>query len=121
MKCGTCAAWLQNAASVWMFEVPTEDIVSAELKADPREGHRTKVFQPRHIAPSIVAQGGWFTTHKFIEGKFVPLENNRTYRNFLTKFAVDADSFLQIERQLDQFGINAASLFPGLSGLCKIS
>jgi len=106
---------------VWMFEVPTQDIVSAELKTDPRQGHRTKVFQPRHISPSIVAQGGWFTAHKFIEGenKFVPLEKNKTYKNFLTKFEIDADSFRQIEKQLDQFGINAASLFPGLIGLCK--
>jgi hypothetical protein len=59
MKCGTCAAWLQNAASVWMFEVPTEDIVSAELKADPREGHRfvTVIDAKLDISSEFVTTG----------------------------------------------------------------
>jgi hypothetical protein len=45
----------------------------------PFKGTRTKIFQPKHLTRTIVAQNGWFTAHKYIAERqgFVHFEKNR--------------------------------------------
>jgi hypothetical protein len=107
---------------VWVFHVFDEDIVTGAGPgpSSPFAGERTHVYQPEHITRTIVAQGAWFTVHKYIPGKqkFVPLENNKVYKPRLRALTVPPRAFPKLKEQLDRCGVNAASLFPDLRGLC---
>lgn len=109
----------QNSV-VWAFSPQKQDLVISG-KESPFEGRRTKVFQPNHVTRRIVVQGGWFTVHKYIQskGRFIPLEKNKLYKKRLIKFIIPPSSFQDLRYDLDRCGINDASLFPGLYGLCK--
>ncbi len=106
---------------VWVFVVNKKYIVDDKEKISPFEGQSTKVFQPNHITKSIVAQQGWFTVHKYIEpkSKFIPFERLDAYNKFLTKLIIPGRIFCEIRYDLDRCGINNASLFPDLDGLCE--
>jgi len=107
---------------VWVLHVFDRDIVIGDGSSSPFDGERTQVFQPPHIAKTIVAQEGWFTVHKFLaEGnkQFIPLEDNKIYRARLEKLEVPFGKFATLREQLDRCGVNAGSLFPGLNGLCR--
>lgn len=106
---------------IWMFSVMSEHIVDANDKISPFECDSTKVFQPNHITKRIVAQDGWFTVHKYVNSarKFIRFEKLKKYSQLLTKMIVPYDAFYTIRNQLNQCGINSASIFPDLDGLCK--
>ncbi len=110
---------------VWVFSPDTRDIITADkVKSAPEgpfEGTRTQVFQPNCVTSRIVAQGGWFTVHKYLPEKhqFIPLEHNRIHKKHLTKLAIPADAFSELRYQLDRFGVNSASMFPDLDGICR--
>ncbi len=105
---------------VWVFEVENENIYKEEDNLSPFNGDRTMVFQPNHISPRIVGQQGWFTVHKYVPKieKFIAFEIHLTYKKFLTKLIIPGDKFCEIREELDRCGINQASLFPDLDGLC---
>jgi hypothetical protein len=104
---------------LWAFPVSNEDIAD-QTKETPFEGRRTKVFRPRHITKSIVAQSGWFTVHKYMEDKknFVPFEYNKRYKRQCDKLIVPRANFLNLRHQLDRIGLNHSTMFPDLRGLC---
>lgn len=106
---------------VWMFNPSRADFVDTTSSANPFEGKRTRVFQPNHVTRRIVSQSGWFTVHKLMEKSknFVALENNASYKKALTKLIIPPNTFSEMRYQLDRFGINSSSLFPGLDGLCN--
>jgi len=80
---------------------------------------KTKAFKPNHITRRITAQSGWFTTHKYVIKKenFVPIDTQLAYVNKLTRLEFDNDLRDIILNRLDNFGINASSMFPDLDGL----
>ena len=98
-----------------------ENIVDASDKLSPFECDSTKVFQPNHITKRIVAQDGWFTVHKYIKSgrKFLQFERLKKYRKLLIKIMIPYKSFDKIRDQLNQCGINSASIYPDLDGLCS--
>ena len=106
---------------VWVFHVFDEDIVTGRERGSPFSGKRMQVFQPQHIAKTIVAQDAWFTDHMYLVEKkqFIPLEKNKIYRDRLEKLIVPSGKFADLKEQLDRCGVNAASLFPELNGLCR--
>ena len=109
-----------ESAVVWAFVPKEKDFVVPTKDASPFETSRTLVFQPRHVTRRIVAQCGCFTVHQFMASKgFIPLERNKTYKRFLTKFVIRSNLFADLRYQLDRFGINDASLFPDLDGLSR--
>jgi hypothetical protein len=103
---------------VWHFEVLSKD---EELGEDPFKTRATKVFEPRHITTRIVSQSGWFTVHKYLDGKgkFIPLERNPTFSRRLRKLEIPAAAFSDLRRELDRCNVNGASLYGGIDGLCK--
>jgi len=107
----------QREGVVWCFPFGNDDIADPS-KDFPFEGDRTKVFQPRHIAKTIAAQDGWFTVHKFMDGRFIPLENNKAYKNNLVKLRVPKGIVENLRSQLNQVGVNDSTMFPDLGGLC---
>jgi len=109
---------LENGV-VWKFEPPEHLFITPAFS--PFNPKRTTVFQPNHINQRIVAQSGWFTVHKYIEkrDKFIPMERLISTKKYLTKLIIPAQEFGEIRYQLDRFGVNNASLFPDLDGLCR--
>jgi len=108
-----------NAAGVvWHFDVRPKD---EELEGDPFNTSATKVFQPRHITARIMSQSGWFTVHKYLDGKgkFIPLESNTAFSKRLRKLEIPATAFSNLRRELDRCNVNGASLYGGVDGLCK--
>jgi hypothetical protein len=53
------------------------------------------------------------------EGRFVPFESNKYYKNRLVKIRIPASSFREIRDQLNASGVNSVSLFPDLDGLAS--
>lgn len=108
---------------VWVFRAPKRDILkltSEKYMCGPFEGKRTSIFKPRHLTKSIVAQSGWFTVHKLMENNtFISLGNNKNYKKRLTKLIIKSNDFCDIRYHLDRLGINEASMFPEINGLCK--
>ncbi|HEV3040921.1 MAG TPA: FRG domain-containing protein [Candidatus Angelobacter sp.] len=113
--------WYQGDGSVWLFRWEDSDLVkSMDLEAGPLKCDRTTVFQPSHIAKRITAQGGWFTVHHCDHAnQFIPLESNGTYKARLTQLVIPRANFADLTNQLNRCGVNDASLYPDLQGLCK--
>lgn len=122
------AAWFAVAEApksgpgvIWMFRPGADDYVDIEADPSPFGVSRTRIFQPSHISPRLVAQNGWFTVHKYLSDNdsFGAVENNSRYKGSLRRMMIPAEAFWRIRWDLDLCGINAASLFPGLDGLAK--
>lgn len=77
-------------------------------------------MQPRIITARIKAQWGWFTAHYFdVEiDRFAVLDTEPAYIPRLTKLIIPSDKFALFRFQLDRLGVNSATLFPDLEGLC---
>lgn len=106
---------------VWGFEVEDENIV-VSLDDDPLEIKKTKVFDPSHINKRITSQSGWFTVHKLTDSmnkSFIPLERNGVYQNALRKLIIPHSLFYDFKHKLNKMGVNQATIFADLDGLCK--
>ncbi|MFN7505866.1 MAG: FRG domain-containing protein [Limnobacter sp.] len=110
-------------AVIWVFTPSQDDHVANPDSSSPFNSDRTRVFMPKHINRRIVAQHGWFTVHyiRKTDSKFVPLEKNERYTKSLMKLRIPAQSFPSIRTELDRCGINAATLYGDLVGLCRDS
>ena len=105
-------------AAVWAFDVRESDLANPAVS--PFVAPRTQVFRPRHHDPRIVAQSGWFSVHKHNTNsdKFTSLDALPALKKRMRKFFVPSQSFATIRRDLARCGINRATLFPDLQGLC---
>ena len=117
---------------VWFLRTEPEDFINFEDEVLPHKGtrraltpfnlRRTRIFRPRLIADRIVAQRGIFTVHKAIRDRkepFLPLEKNSAFSRRLVKVAIPSENFEKLRKQLDLCGINEATVFPDLDGLCS--
>jgi hypothetical protein len=106
---------------VWIFRTRESDYVDPAANLSPFAIDRTRIYRPKHITRRIVAQAGWFTVHRYLSdsGKFIPLNMNTAYTSLLTKLIVPVKNFASLRRSLDRLGINAATLFADLDGLCR--
>ena len=110
---------------VWIYNPGTDDVIADKQKAGPFDGTKTEVFQPDHIATRIVAQGGWFTVHKYQRAsggrpqRFIPLNILDRAKPLLKKLNIPAKRFPDLRQELDRCGINSSLIYPGLEGLCS--
>lgn len=104
---------------VWYFSVRAGDRHATGNRDCPFDITRTWVVRPRHIAPRITRQAGWFTVHHTAGRRpaFVPLEANQQFKARLHRLVIPHECFSQIRSTLDRCGIHRASLMPDLSGL----
>ncbi len=105
---------------VWIFCPDNEcNSILSHGSAFPKNG--VYIHRPNHVTPQIVAQQGLFTLHGYDEDKegFIPMERHKPYCDRLTKIIIPAVSFRDIRYQLDRCGINEATMFPGITGLCR--
>jgi len=73
------------------------------------------------VTRRIVAQAGWFTVHRFDASKndFRTLEDIGRLEPRCRKILVPGESFSDIRDDLSRLGVNHASMFPDLDGLCR--
>lgn len=105
--------------AVWAYETEESEFLTAEH--DPFNLPKTMIFRPKHHDSRIIAQAGWFSVHKYLTDKerFSTLNRIESQRPSLRKFKVPHTYFPSIRDDLARCGINRATLFPDLSGLCS--
>lgn len=81
----------------------------------------TRVFRPSLNNPRIVAQHGWFTSHKYsaASSKFVALEKNTEIKKSVFEIHIPQAFRVGLLKALDRHGVNSHTLFPDLEGLCN--
>jgi hypothetical protein len=105
--------------AVWILQPEDEDVATDE-EMNSIECERYRVFRPKHITERITAQVAYFTVHKKLEETdFEPLEKSQQLKNRLVKIEIPANRFAHFRFHLNRFGVNSASVFPGLDGLCE--
>lgn len=87
----------------------------------PFDSGATRVFRPTLNNPRIVAQHGWFTSHKHSRPRdqFIALEKNSKMKRSVIGVQVPEDSRKGMCKALDRHGVNSHTLYPDLEGLCK--
>ncbi len=104
---------------VWILKPEVSDFLNDAESEDPFTGDRTRILRPKVIARRIAAQAALFTVHKIMPSRrFIPLERNRLFSSKLIKVPVPAKRFPPLRKQLHGCGVNDASMFPDLDGLC---
>ena len=101
-----------NFSAVWAYKynwVATKSLNPFEIK-------KIHVFHPYHVTIRITAQQGCFTVHP---PPFYEMSRIQRSDEELTKFIIQKEYRNQIKKDLDRLGINYASLFPDVDGLCK--
>ena len=81
---------------------------------------RTRFFIPNTVTERIRVQGGFFSVHRQTkDGRWVAMQRNKRFSRRLHKVYVPSNKFSDIRYSLDRAGINRASMFPDLDGLCS--
>lgn len=113
-----CSDYKQGDAYVYVLYA---DDYLHNSDVGPFEAGATRVFRPSLNNPRIVAQHGWFTSHKFSTktSKFVPLEKNNKIKSSVAELRIAECDRENMLKALDRHGINSQTLFPDLEGLCK--
>jgi hypothetical protein len=105
---------------IWVLEVEPDHELALSAQESIFDMQRTFVFQPFHIDQRIAAQSGWFSVHRYSEGrgKFVPLNRHSDFRHYLASYHVPKRTFDRLRKELRILGVTQATLFPDLPGLC---
>lgn len=110
-----CLEHEDSDAAIYMLQ--TDRILTEELaKESPFTVPHILKYRPRHITKRITAQRGLFTIHpKPTE----PLSLVATGENRVHRVIIESQFKSKLKWNLDHFGVNHSSLFPGLDGLAK--
>lgn len=106
---------------VWILSIDALVHVDPWAVQNPLTLDELAVIRPRHISRRIGAQMGWFTCHPYTQegASFLVLERAPQYQSRLHKVLIERSAFSDIRWDLDGCGVNAASIFPDLDGLCR--
>lgn len=105
---------------VYIFQPGAEDFPS-EVDKNSIECKKHFVFRPKDITERITAQLAYFTVHKSWNKNplFESLEESVELEKKLTKIIIPVNRFAHFRFHLNRFGMNGASIFPGLDGICS--
>lgn len=105
---------------VWLLKPDLADYRMDTEEFGPLSNKITKIFRPKIISRRISAQAGAFTVHKInASGGVVKFENHSQFKNKLLKIIVPPEHFPSIRHRLNMLGVNSATLFPDIDGLCS--
>lgn len=107
-------------AVVWCVNPKLRETISEPESKTPFEQTRTRFFMPRILSPRMQTQSGWFSIHALSRktGRFVPMEEERGLQGRIEKYEIQPSLFSSLRYALDHVGVNRATLFPDLDGLC---
>jgi FRG domain-containing protein len=113
-------AQCEKNAVVYFVFLNDKDFVTDREKQDPLKQNKTLFFTPNNVSTRIGAQKGYFSVHPRTKTKtWAPLENNDIYKDYIGKIEISPSHFSTLRNSLSQCGINRASLFPDIDGLCN--
>jgi hypothetical protein len=101
-----------KTSAVWAYQYN----YIATINLDPFAIKKIHVFHPTHVTQRITTQQGCFTVHP---PPFYDMRRVQRTNEELVKFTIAKSFRDQIKNDLDRLGMNCASLFPELDGLCK--
>jgi len=106
---------------VYIFSADSSFLIDTKIKESPFGNSKTRILRPALNNERIIAQGGWFTAHKFSNKAkcFVKLETNLELKNKIIQIKIPFSIKKDILKRLSVFGINSQSLFPDISGVCN--
>lgn len=106
---------------VWVLTPHEADFYDDHEKGStPFDLRRTRLYRPDHVSSRITAQHSVLSAHKYWEkGHYLALEKQSKYRDRLTKVMVDGSRRNYLLEELDRLGINNATMYPDLMGLCQ--
>jgi hypothetical protein len=88
-------------AVVWLLKTNKEDFIDETTREKPFDKGGTRIFRPKLITRRIAVQGGVFTVHRLSDDDtFVPVDNNKSFKSRLVKFAIPAANFSHILQHL---------------------
>lgn len=106
-------------AVVWVLIPEVDDFRADTEKYGPLSNKVTKIFRPKIISRRISAQLGAFTVHKINNGgKVIKFETNKKFSKKLLKIKIPVKDHPSIRQRLNMLGVNSASVFPDIDGLC---
>ncbi|HEY4786353.1 MAG TPA: FRG domain-containing protein [Bacteroidales bacterium] len=105
---------------LWIFRPNNDDYIK-DTEKNILEFERFAVLSPKHITNRITAQSAWFTVHKYNKrsSEFERIERIENYMTKLTKLIIPWNRFAHFRYHLNTFGLNHASIYPGLEGICS--
>ena len=106
---------------VYMFDVKTDRLVDRSKNSSPFGTGSTMVLKPILNSARIVAQSGWFTSHKHSRktSRFVALQTNKNVHPAITEVEIPHALHSNLLAQLNVLGVNYQTMFPDVEGLCK--
>ncbi len=105
---------------VWILAANVNDFRTDTNTADPLDNNITKIFRSNGVSRRISAQSGVFTVHKIMDdNRLIRFENNKNYKNKLTKLKIKGENFAKLRKQLSMLGIHYASIYPDIDGFCR--
>jgi hypothetical protein len=112
---------LPQDGAIVVVKADPADQVDSSKETDPFRVTQTRLFRPSHLNARIIAQGGWFSVHKYnVNGKrFSVFDGVAKYRDRIERFVVPSKRFAVLRTSLHRLGLNEATLFPDLDGLTK--
>jgi len=106
-------------AVVYMLNHTEKDLVTDPNRTSPFDLEQTLFFIPNTITSRIRVQRGYFSAHGPTENyEWLPLQKHPTFDGRLAKIEISPYDFSWLRYALDRCGINHASMFPDLDGLC---
>lgn len=111
----------RDSGVVWVLKPAGDDQLRTDEASVPWDLKNTRVFRPPHLTRRIVAQSGWFSAHWYNreENRFAKLDGINEMKPKLTKLRILPKQFSSLRQELSRLGINSATMFPDLDGLCK--
>lgn len=103
-----------GAATVYAFH-PKRWASPADMRKSPFKLQETLAFMPHAFSPRISRQSGVFTLHTPIE-KVVANDGSD---GAIERIDIASEYVPALRRDLDHYGYNHSSLFPGLDGLAE--
>jgi len=112
---------LGKPSYVFFFDPDDENPPTPDEVTDPFSSKRSVILKPNLNNPRIIAQSGWFTLHAFSgpAKRFIALDNNPAVKHLISCYEIAPDKRSEFLEDLNHMGVNARSLFPDASGLCR--
>jgi hypothetical protein len=105
---------------VWIFVPELSDYRTDTEQFAPLSNKITKIFRPTVITRRISAQAAAFTVHKINNGgRVVQFEKHKRFSTKLIKLNILPGNFSEMRQRLHILGVNNATVFPDIDGLCK--
>lgn len=104
---------------IWSMFAYNYNIIDSNEINSPFDVKKIGLFSPYHITSRIVNQSAWFSLHPILKNKINTIEHDESFFNGLTKFILRPKLRNEFIYKLNSLGINAATIYPDLDGLCK--